>query len=339
MKRCDIVKANLGPQFEARLKERGLLSRRDGIVRRTRENTEDFARRLLADEPLSPADAARLLDEIKNEAIDVNATMEFIDHAFSGNNKLSMPLHMLMLAYVKGSEDNLRLFSAVLGRVDDINCPYDREGNQLSLRQLYLYEKQDAFVNLYLNHPGVDIEHPIYGGDGSKFTLLNECLKGICGGGPSISEAAARYYAPLLFDRGAIASQQMLMEGSEELSAWTAHGFNKLNGFLRPYLGQWQQEWDYFTHGCLRPEEVTPLHLGHFYSLGHLEEALQPSRWVGHEASALALHDQLPSWVRREAPCQDVRHMLAARMQPDTKIIGWSASLGEQIQQKHRFSR
>lgn len=173
------------------------------------------------------------------------------------------------------------------------------------------------YLSAFLAHPLVDINAPISDGD---HTVLEACMA-VLHGGDGTGELTlwnpqqAQLYAQQLLERGAVMSRICFL-----ILHYTPSGL----AYAAPYETQWEKEWKAFESGALSCDAVTSTQLGHFYTLGHLEDAMQPARWTGHEAQGLMLYSELPKWVQKEYPCVSEHYALASRIQPEPLVAGWS---------------
>lgn len=184
-----------------------------------------------------------------------------------------------------------------------------------------LLQHPGPMTEIYLSHPKLDVDVQIGAHERSFLaTCLNVCIgwRSSANYTPQIAER----YAKLLLDRGAIPPHECWIKDSywgEQLA------------FTRPYVAAWEAEWQAFESGALSGAAMTTAQLGHFYSLGHLSEAMQPERWAGHEAHGLMLYDDLPKWVQTDYPCREERHALTVAIKPQPVVEAWSATMQHKV--------
>lgn len=254
---------------------------------------------------------------ISGERIDVNATV-LLSNQSTHHSAQRKPVWLALLE--QGRWGANELYPAILDRVDELNhtsvWPYDYH----SLLHLIRSRRAD-FVEVFLKHPHVDVNRLLGQED---YTLLDVCFSRLAGSllhGIQWSKEQAEHYATILLERDAVMPLRLTLGYLSEPE--TQPSFS----LLGPFVVQWQAELDDFVSGRLNPESLSAAQLGHFYSLGHLSESMEPEHWHGHEMLALDLYDQLPAWVQEQQPCLDQRHLLMARMFPTPQVQGWSAAI------------
>lgn len=305
-----VVGAELSPQMQHKLEQEGRQSEGDVIL----ANTMSLARALHADTPPPPEHYEQWQRQIAAGEVDVNAKLEVRCDGteISAYDRL---FHYLLM-YSDAGEEVLPLYTDILNHTAELNyviAPPD-DGRHPVLERV-IWSPNAPFLDAYLSHPRVDVNQKISNGNWCK-TAVDVCLTANHGQHPYINEQEGKHYTNLLLERGAILGYC----GEEP---------HRLGGFefLEPAIRRWMQDWRAFQQGTLKPDQLTATQLGHFYSLGHLQDALDPDCWSRHEAHALTLYDDLPEWVKEDSPCLERRQELAACLKPEPLVAGWSVEM------------
>ena len=222
------------------------------------------------------------------------------------------------------------LYQMLLSQISDLNNE-DREWND-NLRKV-IWSHNRPYVEAYLLHPQVDINKQIYDGGSTVLrecfdVLYDEAFKGGRSKQGNWNAEEAKHYATLLLERGAVMAP-FAVERVQKKEGRHEHLL-----VVESYIAQWQAEWDDFVSGALKPESLSATQLGHFYSLGHLQEAMAPERWRGHEVVAVDFYDRLPVWAQEHQPCLDERQLMMVRMLPTPQVQSWSAAI-EPAEREH----
>lgn len=219
---------------------------------------------------------------------------------------------LLMLEGRQGAQD---LFPLILDRFSGLN----KMEKGIHIANHFLMEVTNRpFLEAYLRHPAVDINAQIFD---HGHTLLDEAIMVIHDASHGTADGLAHWSAPdatayahILLERGAVLNPRIADHYIKEEEP------SVIRDLLTPYLRQWQDRWQEFSRGNLAADQITAEDLGHFYSLGHMNEALHRNVWAGHELKALELFELLPEWVKNEHPCEIERTVLAVCSAPGNLI-------------------
>lgn len=288
-----------------------------------RANTLAMTSALIGQKKPPARDIKKWQAQITNGQIDCNAII-VVRNRLVGTNQL-IRLHTLLMQH--GGWGGSNLYPQILDHVLDMNHE-DSHRHTTSYDAISVQDSE--CLNAYLAHPAVDINKEILV---NGYTLLDECFAVLedhySSSFPGLYRYVSHAYghwgekqagaiARRLLARGAIMNQLLAVQVAAEPSDSPTYNIAK------PFVDQWQQEWDDFRSGVQTPDTLSPAQLGHFYSLGHLADTLHAECWQGHEAEALHCYDQLPQWVQDREPCIDARRALALRVKPEALVAGWS---------------
>lgn len=173
------------------------------------------------------------------------------------------------------------------------------------------------FAKTVFSHPRIDMNQPIDADNRRFVELVMPFMENSLYGEAKEKNKVLKPLFALALEHGALLSDIYYPWRTQQ---GTLSDYFKLNPF-KAYFEQAEKDWTQFENGELRPETLTPLQLGRFYSLGKLEEALAVQRWHGHQDDALLLYDQLPQFVRDSHPCELQRTALIFTSTPPATCV------------------
>lgn len=275
----------------------------------TYRRAHDFMKDVISHTPLSKEEQQEYIRQIKAGEIDIHRPL------YLGNGH-SYSIDTAFGYINERGRYNRPVFDALLDRI-----MATREGK--TLHKTYLMKNLGAgahYIESHFNHPAFNINDSITLSDFPAVVLCIEHASGITLHTHRLfSEQRAVMMMHSLLKRGAIPSDRIIKQvQSEQPKFYEQH--------LAAYMDQWQKEWDDFQSGKLKPKDVTPQHMGHFYAIGHLSNAMRAEQWTGVESYPIALHSELPDWIQKKHPCDLEITGLFAKMAP-SNVISAKASV------------
>lgn len=272
-----------------------------------------------------PPKAATILNWQKQMAdglIDPNATIFKLTNslAFESSHETGLPLWQFLLHHAQWPSGNV--FDTIISRVPDFSDEQQPYSDNL---ERVIYCHNTGYIRTLLQHPAVNVNKLLFG---KGWTLLEECFAVLQ---DARDRGGSKALAQGNWNKGEAEDViRTLLEADGILHPIFTQRVLAKDTIYSPffhYAESWQHEWEDFVQGKLAPEQLSATQLGHFYSLGHLSDALHISHWRGQEHRALELYSRLPEWVQHREPCELEMTSLIGCMSPTPNICSAHACL------------
>lgn len=309
-------------QIEVTLSPEGRRRCRNDAVKmhQMQEHTKSLMMSMLqSTEPLSDYEAFSL------DSIDPFATIS-LSHRGRTPNK--GPLIDMVLSFGRSGE---HIFQHLLEKIEDPNAPHVNPKSRLvqgTVPLLWVANRNAGadYLSCLIDDSRVNVETP----NTDQESILNYCCKllhqSVVHITPSPSSGMAatvivskdedltkrEFHIQQLLRRDALLDPVYV-----EAILYPTKKSGLPEEIIRPYIEQWQEEWEHFSRADLKADHITSSQFKHFLSLGKLVPMIQSGVWDGQYEKLSELIAQLPEWVALRHPLVCELTLLAAKEAPE----------------------